>query len=93
MEIYIDRKVLPQMNTLNTMYKMTEPSITENTAISEDDALLVFLQLSGVDEDEYLHYRISGWFSMAMRSLLDNHKTDKPLPVQADILAEMKEDV
>lgn len=31
MEIYIDRKVLPQMNTMNAMYKYAEQTIRENT--------------------------------------------------------------
>lgn len=93
MEIYIDRKVLPQMNTMNAMYQFAEQSLKENTAISEDDALLAFLQQSVVDEDEYLRYRISERFNLVMKSLFENHKTDKLPPEQADMLAEMKEDV
>jgi transcriptional regulator with XRE-family HTH domain len=58
MEIYIDRKVLPQMNTMNAMYKMTEQALKENTDISDSDELLAFLQLSVVDEDEYLRSHI-----------------------------------
>lgn len=93
MEIYIDRKVLPQMNTMNAMYKMTEQALKENTDISDNDELLAFLQLSVVDEDEYLRYRISERFNMVMKSLFDSHKKDKPSPEYADMLAEMKEDV
>jgi transcriptional regulator with XRE-family HTH domain len=93
MEIYIDRKVLPQMNTMNAMYKMTEQALKENTDISDSDELLAFLQLSVVDEDEYLRYRISERFNMVMKSLFDSHKKDKPSPEYADMLAEMKEDV
>ena len=93
MEIYIDRKVLPQMNTMNAMYQFAEQSLKENTAISEDDALLAFLQQSVVDEDEYLRYRISERFNLVMKCLFDEHKKDKLPPEQADMLAEMKEDV
>ncbi|MDL2218363.1 helix-turn-helix domain-containing protein [Christensenellaceae bacterium OttesenSCG-928-M15] len=93
MEIYIDRKVLPQMNTMNAMYKMTEQALKVNTDISDSDELLAFLQLSVVDEDEYLRSRISERFNMVMKSLFDSHKKDKPSPEYADMLAEMKEDV
>lgn len=93
MEIYIDRKVLPQMNTMNAMYQFAEQSLKENTAISEDDALLAFLQQSVVDEDEYLRYRISERFNLLIKNLFAAHKQDKLPPDQADMLAEMKEDV
>jgi transcriptional regulator with XRE-family HTH domain len=93
MEIYIDRKVLPQMNTVNAMYQFTEQALKENTPISEDDALLAFLQQSVVDEDEYLRYRISERFNMLMKSLFESHKADKLPPEQADMLADMKEQV
>ena len=93
MEIYIDRKVLPQMNTMNAMYKMTEQALKENTDISDSDELLAFLQLSVVDEDEYLRSRISERFNMVMKSLFDSHKKDKPSPEYADMLTDMKEQV
>lgn len=74
MEIYIDRKVLPQMNTMNAMYKITEQALKENTDISENDEVLAFLQQSVVDEDEYLRYRISERFNLLMKNLFDAHK-------------------
>ncbi len=93
MEIYIDRKVLPQLNTMNAVYKFAEQTIKENTDIHENDELLAFLQQSVVDEDEYLRYRISERFNLVMKSLFDEHKKDKLQPEQADVLAEMKESV
>jgi transcriptional regulator with XRE-family HTH domain len=38
MEIYIDRKVLPQMNTMNALYKYAEQTIKENADVPEGDA-------------------------------------------------------
>jgi len=90
MEIYIDRKVLPQMNHMNAMYKITEQALKENTDISDSDELLAFLQLSAVDEDEYLRYRISERFNMLMIGLFETHKKDKPSPEQAEAISEMK---
>lgn len=40
MEIYIDRKVLPQMNTMNAMYKYAEQTIKENTDVPENDNIM-----------------------------------------------------
>ncbi|GHU81741.1 hypothetical protein FACS1894191_8670 [Clostridia bacterium] len=93
MEIYIDRKVLPQMNTMNAMYKYAEQTIKENTEVPENDEMMAFLQQSVVDEDEYLRYRISERFNMVMKSLFDHHKADKLPPEQSDMLADMKEHV
>ena len=93
MEIYIDRKVLPQMNTMNALYRYTEQTIKENTVVPENDAMMEFLQQSVVNEDEYLRFRISERFNLVMKSLFDNHKTDKLPPEQTDMLNEMKEDV
>lgn len=55
--------------------------------------MMAFLQEAVVDEDEYLRYRISERFNLVMKSLFDAHKKDKLPPEQADMLAEMKEDV
>ena len=93
MEIYIDRKVLPQMNTMNAMYTLTEQALKENTDISDSDELMTFLQLSAVNEDEYLRYRISERFNMVMTSLFETHKKDKPLPEQAEAMTDIKEAV
>ena len=65
----IDRKVLPQMNTMNAMYKYAEQTIKENVEVPENDEMMAFLQQSVVDEDEYLRYRISERFNMLMKVL------------------------
>lgn len=93
MEIYIDRKVLPQMNSSNALYQYAEQMLKENTDIPENDELLAFLQLSIVDEDEYLRYRISERFNLVLKSLFDAHKKDKLQPEQAEFVADMKETV
>ena len=93
MEIYIDRKVLPQMNTMNAMYRFAEQTIKENAEVPEDDAVMAFLQQSVVDEDEYLRYRISERFNLVMKSLFDSHRKDKLPPEYQGMLDDMKEDV
>ena len=69
MEIFIDRKVLSQMNTMNAMYKYAEQTIKENVDVPENDEMMAFLQQSVVEEDEYLRYRISERFNMLMKVL------------------------
>ena len=93
MEIYIDRKTLPQMNTVNAMYKVTEQALKENTNIAANDEVLAFLQNSIVNEDEFLRYRISERFNMLMVNLFEAHKKDKPSPELAGAMAEMKEQI
>ena len=39
-EIYIDRKVLPQMNTMNAMYKIAENTIREKFEVKENEEVL-----------------------------------------------------
>lgn len=90
MEIYIDRKVLPQMNT---MYKFAEQTIKDNAEVPENDDMMAFLQQSVIDEDEYLHYRISEHFNMVMKNLFDLHKKDKLPLEQTDMVSEMKEQI
>ena len=93
MEIYIDRKILPQINTVNTIYKAAESSIREHFAVSENDEVMAFLQQSVIDEDEYLRYRISERFNAVMKSLFDAHKKD-PLSVeQTEVMTEIKENI
>ena len=59
MEIYIDRKVLPQMSTMNAMYKIAENAIKEKFEVADNDEMIALLQESIVNEDGYLRYRIS----------------------------------
>ena len=82
MEIYIDGKVLPQLRTMNAMYKYAGHTIEENTDVPDGDKMLAFLRESVVDEDEYLLYRISERFSMVMKSMFESHQKDKVPPDQ-----------
>ena len=91
MEIYIDRKVLPQMNTMNAMYRTAENAIKDNFQVADNDEIISLLQESVVDEDEYLRYRISERFNEIMKSLFDAHKKDALPDEQAEIIREMKE--
>jgi transcriptional regulator with XRE-family HTH domain len=92
-EIYIDRKVLPQMNTMNAMYKIAESTLREKFEIAGDDEILTLLQESIVDEDEYLRYRISEKFNELMKDLFDAHKKDTLPEEQTNILQELKDSV
>ena len=91
-EIYIDRKVLPQMSTVNAMYKFAEKTITENFKVSSRDEVIAFLKQSVVDEDEYLLYRISERFNIIMKSLFDKHEKNAP-PVENPIVSQFEKDI
>jgi transcriptional regulator with XRE-family HTH domain len=91
MEVYIDRKILPQMNTMNAMYKIAESAIREQFDVAEDDAVMASLQEAVVDEDEYLRYRISERFNGLMKSLFDAHKKDALPEEQAGVLQELRD--
>ena len=89
-EVYIDCKVLPQMNTINAIYKVAESEIKEKFADADNDEIISFLQEIVIDEDEYLRYRISERFNTLMKSLFDKHKKDALPDEQASIKMEMK---
>jgi len=91
-EIYIDRKVLPQMSTMNAMYKFTEKAITENFKVSNRDEVIAFLQQSVIDEDEYLLYRISERFNGILKSLFDKHEKSTS-PAENPIVAEFEKNM
>lgn len=93
MEIYIDRKVLPQMNDMNAMYKLAEETIKENATVPDGDSMMAFLQEAIVDEDEYLRYRISERFNLVIKNLFDSHKNDAPSTEYQGLIETMKEDV
>jgi len=91
MEVYIDRKILPQMNTVNAMYKVTEEILKEKFEATDGDDMIVFLQEAVIDEDEYLRYRISERFNLLMKKLFDAHKKDALPDEQASVIREMRE--
>ena len=93
MEIYIDRKVLPQMNDMNAMYKFAEQTIKESATVPDGDTMMAFLQEAVVDEDEYLRYRISERFNLVIKSLFDSHKNDAPSTEYQGLIDTMKDDV
>ncbi len=89
-EVYVDRKVLPQMNTMNAMFKIAEGAIKEKFDAAGDDEILMLLQEAVVDEDEYLRYRVSERFNALLKSLFDAHKKDALPDGQVAVLQEMK---
>jgi len=96
-EVYIDKKMMPQMQTLNAVYRLAETTIKENYTDSTDgnasdkrDEILAFLQNAAINEDEYLRFRISERFNAIMKSLFDAHKTDKLSPEHNEVIEDMK---
>jgi len=96
-EVYIDKKMMPQMQTLNAVYRLAETTIKENCTDSTEgnasdkrDEILAFLQNAAINEDEYLRFRISERFNAIMKSLFDAHKTDKLSPEHNEIIEDMK---
>ncbi len=90
MEVYIDRKIMPQMNTMNAVYKVAEEAIRENYDIADGDDYMKILQEAIVDEDEYLRFRITERFSILMKALFDAHKKDALPDEQASVMDEIK---
>jgi len=92
-EVYIDRKVLPQINTMNAMYKIAESTLKEKFEVADNDEVIALLQESVVDEDEYLRYRISERFNALVKAMFDAHKKDALPDEQASILQEFKDSI
>ena len=90
-EVYIDKKLLPQMNTMNAVYKLAETTIKENYTVADGDEIMAFLQNSVIDEDEFLRFRISERFNGIMKSLFDAHRKDDLPPEQSEVIGEMKD--
>ena len=90
-EIYIDRKVVPQMKTLNQMYQLAEEKIKEQGITKDGDEILSLLQQAVVNEDEYLRFRISERFNELMKKLFDAHKKDALPDADQDTLKEIRE--
>ena len=90
-EMYIDRKIMPQIASMNVMYQALESTIKEHFDGEDNDEIIAYLQEAIVDEDDYLRHRISERFNDMMKSLFAAHKKD-PLPEeQANALQEMKD--
>jgi len=92
-EMYIDRKIAPQINTMNSVYKLVEDTIRENYVVPENDETIMALQEAVVDEDEYLRFRISERFNGIMKKLFELHKKDVPPGEESEMVKEMKEDI
>lgn len=51
-EVYIDKKMLPQMNAMNAIYRLAETTIKETYTAPDRDVVMDFLQNAVIDEDE-----------------------------------------
>jgi len=89
-EVYIDKKLLPHMNTMGAVYKMAETTVKENYAVEDNDEIMTFLQNSVIDEDEFLRFRISERFNEIIKSLFDAHRKDGLPPEQNEVINDMK---
>ena len=90
MEIYIDRKISPQINTMNAIYKIAENAIKNNYDVAENDNIITLLKETAVNEDEYLRYRISERFNVILKSLFDAHKKDALSDEQEKVLKDIE---
>ena len=91
-EVYIDRKLYPQMQAMNAGYRMTETVIKESLVTAEDkrNEVLNFLQNAIMDEDEFFRYRISERFNHIMKNLFEAHKTDTLSSEHNEVIEDMK---
>ena len=90
-EIYVDRKIVPQMNAMNAMYKLTEKSVRDKFDIADNDEIIALFGEAIVDEDEYLRYRVTERFSELLKNLYDTHKKDVEPSGEADVVRDMKD--
>jgi transcriptional regulator with XRE-family HTH domain len=93
MEIYIDRKISPQIGAMNGLYKLAESTIREKFKTADKDEILMTLQEAIVDEDEFLRYRISERFNEVMKSLFGAHKKDIMTKENEGVLNEIKDGI
>jgi len=88
-QIYIERKIQPQINTMNVTYRYMEKTLTENFEVPKNDEILTFIQESVIDDDEYLRHRISERFNLIMKKMYDSHESDK-LPEQPNMFVDVQ---
>jgi len=92
-EMYIDRKYVPQMNTMNMMYKVTDMMDDAEVDKSDTESVISYLKEAMTNEDSYLRYQISERFNMMIRDLFELHKKDAVSVEQETIANEMVEDL
>jgi len=89
-EVYIDKKLMPHLKSINDVFKLVETTIKENYTVADNDEIMATLQNSVV-EDDFLRFRISERFNEIIKSLFDTHKKDG-LPLEQFPIADyMKE--
>lgn len=93
MEIYVDRKIEPQMSAVNTSYKLTEQMIREKNEVLPNDETIALLQELVVEGDDYLLYRISQRFNTVMTGIYEAHGRDRTSLEHVDVFNDMKEQV
>ena len=89
-EVYVDKKMMPQMNVMNAIYRLAETTIKENFTVGDRDEVMNFLQNSVINEDDFLRYRISERFNDIIKSLFDAHRRDPLSPEHTEAIEDMK---
>ena len=90
-EVYI-KKMFPQMQAMNAVYRLAETSIKEHIGDTDPrDEIMAFLQNAVIDEDEYLRFRISERFNDILKKLFESHKTDALSPEHNEAIEDMKD--
>lgn len=90
MEVYVDRKIQLQINSLNAIYQFAEKTLEEEVGDKLDNEVRSFLSQAQINEDDYLRFRISESFNQVMKNLFEAHKEDS-FAEQSDISQEFKE--
>lgn len=55
-EIYIDRKVRPQIAGMNAVYQVAQDTIQERFDGGDNEKIIAYLQEAMIDEDDYLRH-------------------------------------
>jgi transcriptional regulator with XRE-family HTH domain len=87
-ELYIDRKFLPQIGQINDLYRLAESTLKEQLNVEDNDENIVLLQDAIVDEDALLRFQVSERFNNVLKDLFAAHKRDALPDEQTKILQE-----
>lgn len=76
LEVYLDRKVLENLEIVNTSYRVMLDTILNNVKPEERDEYIATLKEGSIDGDDYLRFRLSQRFDKIARSLYAAHKKE-----------------
>jgi hypothetical protein len=76
MEIFIDRKITPNMEIVNASYKMSIDIVNRQSVTAGRDEYIATLKEEIVDPDDYLRFRVTRRFEKIAQSLYDEHEKE-----------------